>query len=86
MTSLFESSPHPGVSHILSRSTFGFTPSPKTSCLETRESYGRMRKYILAGYIVAIITMFTQVGVDRNLQGILLLMAIVNHRIYTILF
>jgi len=29
--------------------------------------------------------MFTQVGVDRNLQGILLLMAIVNHRVYTIL-
>jgi hypothetical protein len=29
--------------------------------------------------------MFTQVGVDRNLQGILLLTAIVNHHVYTIL-
>jgi hypothetical protein len=45
-----------------------------------------LTEYRLAGYIKTIITMFIQVGVDRNLQGILLLMAIVNHRFYTILF
>ena len=58
-------------------------PHPGVSPIPTRNySYC---EYRLAGYIKTIITMFIQVGVDRNLQGILLLMAIVNHRVCTIL-